>query len=264
MLNFKILITVLVSLKIAAQTFTGFTSLDKVKKRRKHATLLFRVYQGKDIKSEGTAFFVSKDGYILTAYHNIQDHIKDIGKRGWRIEITSPKKKDLGKVKVVHCSEERTRIDVCLLKLETKNKIRDYFPVQFHRDIKRGTKYHPDVEDHYDFFSFGHPLEGYYIEVKSRLVEHYKEPDSKLECNLFSSPYGLDKHISQIRVKELSKNKYSKGHSGAPVFDRYGKLVGLVTGFKYEHDSNCRKTGKLAKMILPAKYLYEFYVKHRN
>jgi len=260
----KLIIILLISQISLAQSFRAFMPFKTIKERRKKATLLLRVYDGKKYVNEATAFFVSRDGFILTTFHSLEEYLGRIKNSGWKIELSTHYKKDLGKVRVIRCSEKRTRIDLCLLKLESKFKIKDYFPMEKVRNIKKGDKFNPNVDDHYDFFSFGHPEEGYFVEVSSQLVTHHREPDSKLQCDIFASEKNRDKHLSRIQVKEISKNKYKVGHSGAPLFDKFGKLVGMMTGHLQIYNSNCRRTDKKAMLALPANYLVEFYKKYRD
>jgi len=253
---------VILCLSTKAQSFRFSESFEKVKNARKNATLLLSVYdKNSKLVNITSAFFIGKDGHFMTTYHSIEKHLKDIQNGNATVFVSKPKMRlNFGVSKVIKCSQKRTKIDLCLLKVDPKYKIKNYFPINDFRKIKVGETYNPNIGDDHKFFSFGHPGKERFVEIQSRLVKHYNNARGELQCSR-QSHYKETKnlHISEIEVIETSEKKYTYGHSGSPVFDNKGKLVGMLRGRIAKYDSRCRLTKDKAVVIIPAKYLYSYF-----
>lgn len=91
-------------------------------------------------ENNATAFFIHQEGYLLTAAHNFWDGKSNGGiRKDWRSSTFTIKKKDVGSLKVKlkgflcksfydrsKVCQEKNGVDIALLEVVEKNKLRDY------------------------------------------------------------------------------------------------------------------------------------------
>jgi V8-like Glu-specific endopeptidase len=157
------------------------------------------------IKSDksGTGFLISKDGYIITNYHVIQD-ANNITIKGIKGDFSTAFKANV--------IAKDISSDIALLKLESSIITFDSIPYSINYDaISQGEQ----------LFVLGYPL------INSMGQE------IKLTDGLISSNSGYDGDISTYQISA----PVQPGNSGGPVFDLNGNLIAIVNA-KHKYAEN--------------------------
>lgn len=142
-----------------------------------------------NIYKTGTGFFVSKDGYIITNYHVIEN--------SENIYVTNKQFKRV-KADVIGFSDEK---DIALLKIDASFNSIPYKIVFADKDVGS------------NIFTLGYPL------VQSMGQE------VKLTTGIINSGSGFE---DDRRYYQFSA-EVQPGNSGGPLFDSEGNVIGLVT-----------------------------------
>ncbi len=153
----------------------------------------------------GTGSLISRDGYIVTNYHVIENNLNG------DIEIyTKPKSPDrkvgdkyIAKVELVNPSS-----DLAILKLNNLPKSIAPIPIGSYQDIKIGDEVH----------AIGHPNNLYWSYTKGVV--------SQIRQN-YSWKFSSNQQRSATLIQ--TQTPISPGNSGGPLFSPQGKIIGVNT-----------------------------------
>lgn len=153
----------------------------------------------------GTGSLISRDGYIVTNYHVIENNLNG------DIEIyTKPKSPDrkvgdkyIAKVELVNPSS-----DLAILKLNNLPKSITPIPIGSYQDIKIGDEVH----------AIGHPNNLYWSYTKGVV--------SQIRQN-YSWKFSSNQQRSATLIQ--TQTPISPGNSGGPLFSPQGKIIGVNT-----------------------------------
>lgn len=150
--------------------------------------------------SNGTGFFIAKDGSIVTNLHVLEPAFT----AGKRVEITNADGKVAKSVQVAGCGGEK-QVDLCLLKTDLVPK--SWIPVNGLNRAPEGEK----------IYIVGHPMGLNYTLTDGMVSGYRKDPSAKKD--------------DPVEMVQVSAPVYS-GNSGGPIFNSKGLLVGVVTAMK--------------------------------
>jgi S1-C subfamily serine protease len=142
----------------------------------------------------GAGFFVSKDGWFMTNHHVMRNAIS---KSGFSADFILSDKRVLKNYRVGDCSDQRG-LDLCLIKF-------DFAPKSFFTISEQKPKKGDSV------YVIGHP----------------RGLDFTLTRGKFNAARKSVNGISEIELTSA----LSPGHSGGPVIDDDGHLLGIVTEY---------------------------------
>ena len=142
----------------------------------------------------GSGFFISKDGWFMTNQHVMRNAIS---KNGFTVDFVLSDKKVLKNYRIGDCGDQRG-LDLCLLKFDFSPKS---FFVLNEQKLKKG-----------DALS---------------IIGHPRGLDFTLTHGKYNGASKSAVGISQIDMAAA----LSPGHSGGPVIDDDGNLVGIVTEY---------------------------------
>lgn len=218
-------LTLLASLNAFPQTINRLLSTDKILELRKKAIFKIAMYDnsGKHI-SNGTGFFIKKDGTAITNFHvlyhannkTLFSNSNDtkylnmnylLKSSNFQYKITDMNGKDIegGAPKVLGCGNENN-IDACLLKFDLKKT--PYIPID-NVKVGKGNKVH----------SIGY-CNG--LNTKNGEIKEYFKDFLTLK-NITNINYNLKTKMIQVT------NPVCPGDSGGPIFSANGDLVGMTT-----------------------------------
>lgn len=167
-----------------------------------HGVVKIGAYEGGKLISYGTGLFISPNGHLITNLHVLQYLFIP----PFQLEILLYSGERLSEVEIIHCSDQR-KIDLCLLKAPMKPKA--WFELS------------PEMPSlGQNVFKIGHGQENDFHLTLGVTLER--------ERNI---PFLLDYHYSEnreVEFIEVSAPLYP-GDSGGPIFDSYGKLMGMTT-----------------------------------
>lgn len=155
--------------------------------------------------AEGTGSLISRDGYIVTSYHVIENNLNG------DIEIyTKPKnpestfgEKYFGKIELINPIS-----DLAIIKLNNLPKSILPIPVGSYQDIKIGDEVH----------AIGHP-NGLYWSYTKGVVSQIRE----------NFVWEISSHQQRSATVIQTQTPISPGNSGGPLFSPQGKIIGVNT-----------------------------------
>ncbi|SOV22204.1 trypsin-like serine protease, putative [Plasmodium sp. DRC-Itaito] len=184
------------SFNIPNNIYNSFVTIHKYNKKKTSSEDSFKV---DDLIFLGSGFIYNKNGYILTAAHNIANK-EDIFviKNGDNFFIAT----------IIGLHKES---DVCVLKINSKEKL-SYINLDTIRD---------DLKQGEVVIAYGQ-IQKFDKETCSvGIVNHPKQTFSKFEN------FNAKKQISLYPFIQIS-NPINKGMSGSPLIDQQGNLVGMI------------------------------------
>lgn len=153
----------------------------------------------------GTGSLISKDGYIVTNYHVIDNNLNG------DIEVyTKPKKpgNNVGDKYIAKVELYNSNTDLAILKVNNLPKSITPIPVGSYQDIKIGDEVH----------AIGHP--------KNLFWSYTKGVVSQIRPN-YSWKFSSNQQRSATLIQ--TQTPISPGNSGGPLFSSKGKMVGVNT-----------------------------------
>lgn len=207
-----------------------------------------------------TAFFVSKDGYIISTDHMFGPLYQNNDTKNWTFKATDIKGNEYTKISRVLCSDNDNLLDICVLKINEPMKSA-WIPLDDSKFIALGEKNLNSIAE-FSFKTFGNPAEGDFIEADVKMIYHDPKPAGlSNECIRAVK----DHKNSSILVVEISDPEKRYGFSGAPLLNIYGELVGMWKGLREgTYNPQNMKCDKTIAMSIPAFQLKDYYKKARE
>lgn len=257
-ISYKTIISIILISKISlAQEFIRLMSEAEKYQKRKEAVLKFEGFHNGKRMLRATAFFVSKDGYIISTDHMLNEYYKSEKKKEWNFEASDIKGNKYSRITIIKCRNEN-QWDICVLKLVNEDEMKSaWVPLTAFSEIPIGEKNDKKITK-YNFKVWGNPIEGDFLEADTSLVEHDPKPYGlSNECVWGASDH---KNASML-VMNIADQEKRGGFSGAPIFDSYGDLVGMWLRIRLNtYNSKTLKCDKTIPLAVPAIQLKQFFL----
>lgn len=267
-----------VSNQVIAQSIVGFKRLDHVKEVRKKSILKLELIKNDKVVEVATAFFTSKDGYVLTVKHVFHEFEKRNKKSNdkWALNLRDSEGELFRNIDIVACDNSENNLDICLLKVRGVKNVKNYIPIQDGKEEKIGLHIDPDRESnsHLRYFTYGNNYSGDFLCVEYRLLRYHNNPKENLRGNYASTGYNDMTNLLELVEYPEQKLVYDKrgriksdplaGFSGSPVINSYGNIVGMLSQRWSRRQKDKYVNMKTSTMAIPYKYILNFYNNKRN
>lgn len=256
-MHYKALIFIILISKFSiAQEFIRLMSESEKLQKRKESVLKFEGFHNGKTMLRATAFFVSKNGHIISTDHMLNEYYKSDKKNEWRFEATDIKGNKYTRITVVKCRNENDW-DICVLRLSDEKEMKSaWTPLSAFSEIPLGQKNENKITK-YNFKVWGNPIEGDFVEADTSLVFHDPKPYGLSKDCVWST---TDHKNASLLVMNIENQEKRGGFSGAPIFDSYGDVVGMWLRLRLKtYNPQTLKCDKTIPFAVPAHQLKEFY-----
>jgi len=250
----KAFFLILLSISAFSQSFIRLMPEKEKIEMRLDAALKVEGKYKNEVMFRATAFFISKDGYIIATNHMLEKYRQIGDSKNWIITFSDRNGNEYNPVNIIKCSDKVHKLDICLLKFNGKIKSK-WIPIEESHLISPGT----DNENTSSLFNFniiGNPIGKDFERAEISLINLKKDQLGIHECGLKASDHN-DVPIMEIMI---TKGSPREGFSGSPLIDSSGRLVGMWKGLRSGlYNPKTNKCDRSVHIAVPAKQLLDFF-----